>query len=102
MEKFVEAVYDSLQGELLVPVPGVKNMFAQGEICALKYQQMWDAYLRLCMRLGVVDEDEDVEIIICALMDIQKLLAIKMYEYGAKFGYNDQTNELILSKEKGS
>lgn len=51
-------------------MPGVEYAFADGQYCMEKYAQMRDAYDRLCERLGVRDEDRDVEEIIQSLMDI--------------------------------
>ena len=63
-----ELVYESLTGELIVPIRDVPNTFAPGSLCEGKYQEMLDAYARLRDRLGVVDEDADVEIIIDSLL----------------------------------
>mgnify|MGYP006955466334 FL=1 len=41
---------------------------------------MLDAYERLRERLGVTDEDEDVEIIIDSLLAIQRKLCREMFE----------------------
>lgn len=86
-KEFIEEVYDSLQGVLVDPLPGVQDLFEAGMPCALRYQQMLEAYGRLCDRLGVVDEDQDVEIIINALLANQRESSMKMYEYGMRFGY---------------
>lgn len=85
-ESFIRDVYQSLLGNMIVPVPGVENAFAPGSICDRRYSDMLDAYARLCARLGVADEDEDVEMIINSLLSIQNELCMKMYEYGGKFG----------------
>ena len=87
-DMFAEEVYQTLVGQrtLCPGVPGVENAFEQGAYCMERYGDMLDAYQRLRTRLGVVDEDVDVEIIINALMDIERKLSMKMYEYGAKFG----------------
>ncbi len=66
-------------------VPGVENLFAEGSECSNLYSQMLDAYERLCSRLGVVDEDDDVEVIINSMMDIERKVSMKMFEYGMKF-----------------
>ena len=60
--------------------------FEEGQSCLEKYKEMRDVYDRLCDRLGVTDEDEDVEKIIQSLMDIQEELCCRMYRYGAEFG----------------
>lgn len=86
--QFMEDVYDTLRG-VLVPqarLEGVENAFAPGTDCAKRYGQMLDAYERLCNRLGVEEEDEDVEIIITSMMAIEREISQRMYLYGAKFG----------------
>lgn len=89
--EFIENVYASLQGLLVedARIPGVENLFTPGSPCECWYQDMLDAYARLCHRLGSADEDKDVEIIITALLAIGKELSFRMYEYGAKFGMPD-------------
>ena len=79
-----EQIYYTLIGlmEEEYCVPGVENLFAEGSECDRAYEQMLDAYARLCNRLDVVEEDADVEIIIDALLKIQRLIAMKMFEYG--------------------
>lgn len=85
-EKWIEMVYDSLQGTLIAPIPGVENAFTPGSECQKLYADMLEAYARLCRRLGEVDEDGDVEVLINSLLRIQKVLCVKMYLYGACFG----------------
>jgi len=82
---WIELVYDSLNGHLNEPLPQVENAFAPGSRCEGLYEQVLLAYERLCGRLGAGDEDEDVEIIVNALLEIQKRLCIEMYKYGARF-----------------
>lgn len=76
---FAELVYESLIGELVDPVRYVPNAFAPGTFCEARYREMLDAYERLRDRLGVVDEDEDVEIIIDSLLAIQRKLCVEMF-----------------------
>ncbi len=85
---YVENIYYSLLGHMETgfEVPGVENEFAPGKPCLQRYGDMLDAYERLRNRLGVKEEDEDVEIIINALLDNQKELCLCMYHYGVKFG----------------
>lgn len=88
-DSLMERVYGTLQGEFRLGggVPGVEDLFSNDGPGLKLYSQMWDAYERLCQRLGLEEtEDADVEIIINALMDITDLIGCKMYEYGAKFG----------------
>ena len=81
---FEEYVYLSLSGLLTEPHPDVKNLFAEGDKCEILYSRVYDACQRLYERLGKF-EDEDVEIVINSMLDIQREIALKMYEYGAEF-----------------
>jgi len=88
-EAVIEFVYDAIQGEYMNSAPPmIENAFADGAECARLYRLVYDAERRLEERLGVKPYDNDVECIICAMSDIQKYLCFKMYEYGARFGYN--------------
>ena len=84
-DKLMEAVYDSLLGERIVPVPGVENAFAEESLCEKRYNEMQEAYQRLRIRLNKSGEAHDVEIIINALLSIQRELCYKMFHYGSMF-----------------
>lgn len=84
-KEFIKEVYDSLNGVLVDPLPGVEDLFEEGKPCAVRYGQMLEAYARLCQRLGASDEDPDVEVIINALLDNQREMGLKMFEYGTRF-----------------
>ena len=77
--KFTEAVYQTLIGQLLpeYQVPGVENAFAPGNVCNHLYQRIYEAKLRLCQRLGVIDDDTDIEDIVDAYEDITEYLCEK-------------------------
>ena len=60
----------------------VEDEFAEGKPCAELYGRVYEANRKLCERLGV-DEDKDVETIINCMNDISRILAMKMYDYGA-------------------
>ena len=75
-----ELVYESLIGELIVPIKDVPNAFEHGSYCETRYQQVLEAYERLRGRLGVADEDPDIEIIIDSLLEIQRKLCLEMFE----------------------
>ena len=84
--QLVDTIYDLLTGERFPGVndPVVENMFAEGRTCEELYNQVYEANLRLCERLGV-QEDADVELIINSLLRISKLLGRKMFQYGMKY-----------------
>ena len=79
-----ENIYDTLTGSLKeeYSIPGVENAFESGSLCDRLYEQVYQANIRLCDRLGQIDEDPDVEIIINNLMEICRHLSLKMYRYG--------------------
>ena len=81
-----ENLYYSLIGELIEPIKGVDNAFADGEPCARLYHEVQEAYQSLRERLDVEDEDEDVETIIDSLLMIQKHLCLEMFKLGCKYG----------------
>ena len=88
----IEAIYATLVGVMREEfrVPGVENLFAEGSDCMNWYSDMLDAYERLCDRLGAVDEDKDVEVIICSLRKIEQKVSRKMFEYGMKFALDSK------------
>lgn len=79
-----EAIYQTLTGSTVeaCQVPGVENAFADGSACAALYEQIYYANQRLCERLGQIDSDPDVELIINNFLEINKQLCLKMYHYG--------------------
>ena len=93
LTSFAERVYDTLCDNLVETerVPGVENLFTEHSACEIAYEEMLDAYSRLCQRLQCTAEDPDVEIILTQMRRIQKITAMKMYECGKKFG-NQQPN----------
>ena len=78
-----ELVYESLIGELIDPIKDVPNAFEPGSYCETRYRQVLEAYERLRGRLGVEDEDPDVEIIIDSLLEIQRKLCMEMFDLGS-------------------
>ena len=81
-------IYLTLCGEVSgeYAVPGIENAYIDGGQCDVLYSELSDAYQRLCDRLGVTDEDMDVEIIINNLLQIQYILCEKMFRYGQLLG----------------
>ena len=85
---FKEQVYDSIIGALIEPIPDVENLFEKGKPYYVSYGRVYDACQRLYERLENF-EDIDVEIIVDSMFDMQREVALKMYDYGAKFRDND-------------
>ncbi len=83
--RLVDIIYDLLTGERFPDAndPVVENMFAEGRTCEQLYNNVYEANVRLCERLGV-QEDRDVELIINNLLHISRLLGKKMFLYGIK------------------
>ena len=99
MEKpFVDLVYDTLVVGVRKEyrMPGVEYAFDDGYVCLELYGKALDAYRRLCDRLGVEDEDDDVEEIFSAFLEIDREIAYRMYRYGAEFGLNGERYTGVL------
>ncbi len=80
MNDFTE-VYESMLG-ILTPeasLPWVSNAFAEGQPCELAYEEMRTAYERLCQRLGGVEEDPDLDMIVDSMERIQRDLCRRMW-----------------------
>lgn len=84
----VEDIYLTMLGQLLNSpwVDLVNNLYEEGSQCERLYGEMFDANVRLVARLGAIDEDEDVEIIINALLEIAKLQSYEMFRCGLELG----------------
>ncbi len=77
-------VYRTLLGSLIPQyrLPWVEPIFVPGHPCYQAYCDMYDAYDHLLARLGLIDEDEDVEDIVFHLLDYAEILAKEMFRYG--------------------
>lgn len=96
MDKHVQRVYETLTGNLVEGccVPGVENAFEENSYCMNLYGEMLNAYSRVLERLGLADEDDDIEIIIINnLLDISEYLSGKMYHYGSVFSRKNTENK---------
>ncbi len=86
-DDFAVDVYNSLNGYYKEEymVSGVESIFEEGMECMQLYTDMLAAYERLRNRLGVIDEDRDVEEMITALLCICEKVGLQMYHYGKIF-----------------
>ncbi len=98
-QTLMERVYETMACGVLeaYQMPGVEDAFESGSYCMNLYAKALDAYERLCNRLGVKDEDNDIEIIFYSFWEIQKELCYRMYQYGAKFGMDEELKKSDLS-----
>ena len=90
-ERFIDLVYQTVIGEMQpdFELTGVEDAFAPGSLCDNAYEEMLRAYARIRIRLGVQDEDQEVETILHCMTVIQKEIAYQMYRYGVHFGIAD-------------
>ena len=79
-----EHVYDCLLGQIVSEeaLDWVESIFTEGSAYDRNYGAVLDAYARLCRRLGT---DEEVEIIINAMLDNERTVALKMFEYVVRY-----------------
>ena len=89
---FMQQVYDLATGaynpgsSIVAENAFVENVFSEGSVCAEAYREVYAAGERLCRRLGVqFGDDVDVEAIVDNMMEIQREIGLKMYEYGWYF-----------------
>ena len=78
-----ETLLNTLESEYCIP--WVEPIFIPGHPCYEAYCDTHRAYEQLRMRLGVADEDADVEKIIDSLLEHGKILALEMFRYGMQY-----------------
>ncbi|MCD8160594.1 MAG: hypothetical protein LUE61_05325 [Clostridiales bacterium] len=66
----------------------VYNQYAEGQPCEKLYNQVYTLKVKISERLGE-DENKDVENLIDALQEIERILCMKMYEYGRFFAFKE-------------
>lgn len=82
-----EQIFEKMNGFLtegllsLLEPCAIEDEFAEGKECCLLYEGVYQAGRNLCERLGE-DEDSDVEIILNGMERINRLVSLRMYEYG--------------------
>ena len=79
-------VYFTLLGQYApeYAVPGVPNAFGPDSVCTRAYDRMLEFRERLWRRLGVT-EDEDIENLIICMETIQQELFLQMFRQGQRF-----------------
>ena len=81
-----EQIYERMTVQFTEPDPEIPCEFDEGRPCDELYGRVCDARLRLAERTGIGFEDRDVLEIVENLEEIGKICALKMYDYGARYG----------------
>ena len=81
-----EQIYERMTVQFITPDPEIPCEFDEGKPCDLLYQKVCEARERIAERTGLDFEDRDLLAMVEGLEGIGKVLALKMYDYGAKFG----------------
>lgn len=90
--KCSELVYELLTGvrdaesEPLAQQLGIENMFDEGAECERLYAVTYDMRRSIAARLGTDTEDGELHRLICAYEQMQRIIALKMFEYGVSAG----------------
>ena len=80
-------IFDLMNGSLVLDEVNdpekdqVQDEFSKGSYCSELYDEVYQAKVSLCNRLGV-QEDGDVETIISNLLLLGRHLSMKMFDYG--------------------
>lgn len=83
--KFLSEEMQCLENNSIEESKYVEDEFVEGKVCHTAYAEVLDAYQRVCQRLGVGEDDKDIEIIINNFNIIIERLCMKMYDYGCFF-----------------
>lgn len=86
-----EKIYELVNGYFTEEVPAkvdgihIENEFKGGSECSNLYEEVYALKAKINDRLST-DEDEDLEHLIDCMESINRIIALKMYTYGAKIG----------------
>ena len=87
-----EQIYERMTVQLVTPDPEIPCEFDEGKPCDLLYEKVCEARERIAERTGIDFEDRDLLAMVEGLEEIGKVLALRMYDYGAKFGNDKNTS----------
>ncbi len=82
-----DEIYNTMIGilEKEYELPWVDNAFEEGQHCMRAYEEMRDAYERICERLDVGEEDDDLNIIVDCFESMQRELCRRMFDCGVQY-----------------
>lgn len=81
-----EQIYERMTEEFVIPDPDIPCEFGEGRLCAELYEKVTEAREHIADRTGLDFEDADLLTMVEGMEKISRILALKMYEYGARFG----------------
>lgn len=81
-----EQIYERMTVQFISPDPKIPCEFDDGKPCDLLYEKVCNARERIAERTGLDFEDRDLLEMVEGMEEIGKVLALKMYEYGAAYG----------------
>ena len=67
------------------PFHWIENAFIPGTQFFNAYEELWNARQNLCRRFGLDIADDDMEMIMNAIMDVEEDLAQRMFLYGIRY-----------------
>ena len=81
-----EEIYDYMTIKFRVPSKVIPYEFDDGKPCMEFYSRICEARERISERTGIDFEDQDIMEIVECMEEIAKICALKMYDYGSRFG----------------
>lgn len=87
-----EDVYEHMAMQFITPDPTIPCEFDDGRPCAELYEQASATRERIAVRTGLDFEDTDLLALIEKMEELGKVLALKMFDYGARFGGDQNVN----------
>ena len=93
MNEQMERIYEALSGmcPCLYNGEAVENLFAEGSPCNQLYAEVYNAKVSLMERLGMRDEDEEIELIINNLLEIGCIKSYAMFHWGWRLAKEETT-----------
>ena len=98
--KLKETIYEILIGESLQELHQngiamqIENLFEKNSECDKLYEAVYEANRTVCAKLGV-EESKEIETILWNLDKIQRIIAMKMYDYGCQIAKNEENTKDI-------
>ena len=95
-----ETIYEILLGQSLLSAEQeevhmqIEDLFEGDSECSRLYEAVYQANREICKKLGV-EESKEVETIIGNLDEIQRIVAMKMYDYGYQAAKNEESKKVF-------